>query len=330
MGVTPIVQVANKDNTGKVVGTAIYTADSEGNILYCDTTGHVANWSMQGIFQLLTYPEPGGVEVGGTTWAPVAGDLPVVVPRAFLRGKDSTGKIWLFGGTADLMMPDSDLDGTRKLTNEQQYIFGINLTNAPSNAKLGDTQMKKWIYFDDGLAPSYGEPYPSDKKGDQGDPGEYGWVLRLRPKMSHPSNPRDAEYVTTAPYLAGGELYIATFVPHTRTSGQGKTCPEVGDAKLYIMNPRTGRSRLTNKNHIFLKNIKITGISVSGRRIYLGIQQQVNPNSWNEANDVDMKNKSLLAGGAVGVFEIEPEPSSDSLNITPDVPHLHYWRERIR
>ncbi|MDR1978471.1 MAG: hypothetical protein LBQ42_07040 [Synergistaceae bacterium] len=335
MAVTPVTHITPKLSGDITLAgdktVEFYTADSEGNILYCDTTGPIEDWSLKGIFQMLTY-----AEAGNAVSPSVSADLPLILPRALIKARhkyQGTESTWLFGGTADLMMPDSDLSGTRKLTNEQQFIFAINLTKAPNNAKLAD--LNQWTYFNDGLSPSYGSPYDVVNKGVQQTltsavEGK-GWALRLRPKMNDPDDPRDAEYATTTPYFFNGELYIATFVPRTRLADQSETCPEVGDAKLYIINPLTGKSRLTNKNYILLRNIKVTGINVSKTgRLFLGIQQQLNPNSWNEVDDVDLLNKSLEAGGGVGSGDLPPTGNPVNLpNITPNIPHLHYWRERI-
>lgn len=330
MAITPITYIT--PNNGKTTG--FYTVDSEGSVLSCDTSGSVRDWGLKGIFQLRTYATPKGSS-GNATWDAVPADLPLVAPRALLsvRSRD-TGSAWLFGGTADLMLPDSDLGGTRKLVNEQQFIFGINRgtpgnPGAPDSARLAD--LKQWEYISDGILPDYGVSFETAaERNRMKATDKMGWALRLRPKMDDPVNPRDAEYATTAPYLAGNELYIATFVPRTRSASENKTCPEVGDGKLYILNPLTGTSRLTNKTHVLLPNIKITGISVRNGRIYLGIQQQLNPNSWNEADDIDMTEKALLANGTIGVFKLRNagEPIT-ATNIEPNVPHLHYWRERV-
>jgi hypothetical protein len=277
---------------------------------------------MKGIFQLRTWAE------AATSVSPaVAADLPLVVPYALLTAKPSGANdiSWIFGGTADLMMPDTS--DTRKLTNAQQVIFGINRTIAPDTAKLNDLQ--HWPYFSDALSPSYSAAVPFDADGRALAENAIGWVLRLRPKMEDASEPRDAEYMTADPYLYRGELYIATFVPHTRQAGQSETCPETGDAKLYTFNPLTGKPHTQNKDHVLLRDIKITGISAREGHVYLGIQQQVNPNSWNDNNDPDMTNKALLAGGTIGRFDFPGTGSVEAPNITPDIPHLHYWRERI-
>jgi hypothetical protein len=188
----------------------------------------------------------------------------------------------------------------------------------------------QFSYFSDAMLPSYGVPYDPDLRPQQiaSDAHGYGWVLRLRPKINDATNPREAEYMTTAPYFYRGELYVATFIPRTRLAGQSETCPEVGDAKLYILNPITGKSRLSGKDHILLRDIKIVGISARKGFLYLGIQQQVNPNSWNNNDDVDMVDRALLMGGTMGRLSI-PTESINPANLTPNIPYLHYWRERI-
>jgi hypothetical protein len=274
---------------------------------------------MKGIFQLRTWAE------AATSVSPaVAADLPLVVRHTLLTAKPSGANdiSWIFGGTADLMMPDTS--DTRKLTNAQQVIFGINRTVAPETAKLDDLQ--RWPYFSDAINPAYGVAFNADGRALA--ENAIGWVLRLRPKMEDASEPRDAEYMTADPYLYRGELYIATFVPHTRQAGQSETCPETGDAKLYAFNPLTGRPRTQTKDHVLLRNIKIVGVSAREGRIYLGIQQQVNPNSWNDSNDIDMINKMQHSPGLVS-FQYPDTGSVEPPNITPDIPHLHYWRERI-
>lgn len=314
MGITPITYI--EDSARKT--TDIYTADSEGNVLHCKTNDPVIDWKMKGVFKLRTYAEPATVK---TTY--VSADLPVATPLGLLTAK-TLSETWIFGGTADLMAP-----GERKLMNAQQFIFGVALSRLTGNEAI--TDLKRWQYFEDDIMPAYGVPYDEDVNVVT--TTDKGWFLRLRPKMTDTTNPRDAEYATTDPFLYDNRLFIATFVPRTRQVTDSEKCPELGDSKLYVLDPITGKSILTDRQAVTMRNIKISGITALDNDIYMGVQQlkggALHDVVSDSASDPDIRSASAIAGDTVLSlhFDMPPPPA---INITPNVPHIQYWRELIR
>lgn len=315
MGVTPITYI--NDEQGRT--REIYTADSEGNILHCDTDTPVANWKLQGVFQLRTYSES---ERPNTT--AVSADLPVATPLGLLSATTGAGDKWLYGATADIMAPEE-----RKLTNAQQFLFGLCLSKLAGNETT--TDLKQWKYMNDGLLPPHPEAIAFDATANLLQASDKGWVLRLRPKMTDANNPRDAEYATTDPFLYDNKLFVATFVPNTRSAEKEETCPELGDAKFYIFNPITGKSFLSDRQAFTLRNVKIAGITAVGNSVWVGIQELGVNATQLAAQDINSNVDGVLATvhGSEGI-EIEfPEEDDNPIRITPNIPHIQYWRERV-
>ena len=87
-----------------------------------------------------------------------------------------------------------------------------------------------------------------------------------------------AEFMTTSPYLFGGSVIVTTFIPRLAST----SCDiGMGDSKLYMFDPETGKSDFdgkeygaTNKGHsLTFHNVRFTGITAVGDRVYLGARQ---------------------------------------------------------
>lgn len=303
MGIAPVSYITQGSDT-----VEFFTGDSEGNVLHCDTTGAPSGWNLTSIFRLRT-----------------TANKPIALTKALKIGKTSAGDRWLFGGTSDLMVPD--FSATRMLENDEQYIFGLNLNKVIGKspvATLADLVELKYLRASPDVVPSYGDtgsqvPVPA---------GSYGWTLKLRPKMTHPTEPTDAEYVTTSPFLYAGVLYVSTFIPKTRHPDDLEKCPELGDSKFYALDPLTGAGKWTDGSQAKLfSNIKISGISASRGRLFIGIKVLRSGAVDNLKNDEDLKGlrkhgEAAIDIGAPGYVA----PGSDP-DVTPYLPHLQYWRE---
>jgi Tfp pilus tip-associated adhesin PilY1 len=301
MGVTPVTYFTQGGKT-----TEFFTGDSEGNVLHCDTTEAPADWKLKSIFRLRT-----------------ALDNPIALTKALEIGRASGGTRWLFGGTANLMAPD--FSETRGLHNEEQYIFGLNLTRAMEEtqpATTSDLVALKYLRSTPDVEPAWGETGEQN----QVQPEDRGWALKLRPKLSHATDPTDAEYVTTSPFLYDGVLYVATFIPRTRHPDDQEQCRDVGDSKLYALDPLTGASLWKNgtEQGLLFKDIKIVGISASGGNLFLGIKvlkpggvQNLSAEMWAYTLLAD---GTVLKGPTAKTKVVRP-------TLTPEIPHLQYWRE---
>ena len=92
MAIAPVTYLEDSETKHT---TGFYTADSEGNVMYCDTTEPVGDWSLKSVFQLRTTSDA------------IVPDEPVAIPHALLVAETSAQAQWVFGGTADLMAPDT-------------------------------------------------------------------------------------------------------------------------------------------------------------------------------------------------------------------------------
>jgi type IV pilus assembly protein PilY1 len=312
MGITPVSYIARGEKTEK-----FYTGDSEGNVLTCDTTLPPKDWTLTSIFRLRG-----------------PNDAKVALTKAMEIGQSGASR-WLFSGTSDLMVPDFSL--TRKLENPKQYIFGLNLnkvdpSTGPKPPLVGpqDLAQLKYLKTDPEILPSYGV----DEAQTNVTPDAYGWLLELRPAITSDTNPTDAEYVTTSPFLHRGVLYVATFIPRTRQPSGG-FCSEMGDGKLYALDPTTGLSMWKDADDRrqqarVLPNIKIVGISASQSDLFLGIKVLQNGALASRQQYPDLKNSKPLAGDTILRLADLPEGSGGggaSRPLEHLVPHLQYWRE---
>jgi Tfp pilus tip-associated adhesin PilY1 len=302
MGVAPVVYFMQG---GKTI--EFFTGDSEGNVLYCNTTEAPENWNLKSIFRLRTEHD----------------DNPVALTKALEIGKASDGNRWLFGGTSDLMVPD--FSEARTLRNDEQHIFGLNLTKAMNESTpvtLSDLVSLKYLKTSPDIEPSYGETGNQNSVQSE-DPG---WTLKLRPKLPHDTDPTDAEYVVTSPFLYNGVLYVSTFVPRTRHPDDQEQCRDVGDGKLYALDPLTGGSQWKNgtEQALLFKDIKIVGISSSRGNLFLGIKILKPGASQNLSSEIgDYKFHASNT-----VLEIPPAKVKRAKpKLKTKIPHLQYWRE---
>jgi hypothetical protein len=314
MGITPVTYVTSgKDGDGTIKTLRFFTGDSEGNVLYCDTTAKPADWELKSVFRLRT-----------------AEDKPVALTKALEIGKvndasnDGEKTRWIFGGTADLMVPDFSEE--RGLRNDEQYIFGLNLTRAmaePSPASVSDLVRLKYMKTNPDFIPSYGE------EGAQAEvlPGARGWALKLRPKLPHDTLPTDAEYVTASPFLYGGVVYVGTFIPRTRHPDDQEQCRDLGDGKLYALDPLTGASKWKgNEQALLFNNIKIVGLSASKGKLFIGIKA-LSPGALDDLKASKKFDFRSHGKGAILELSAADIPTVTKTSLEPEVPHLQYWRE---
>lgn len=308
MGVTPITYVENDAGMAK----EFYTSDTEGNLLQGNPQETIGAWRLKSSFRMQT--------VDGSK-------EPVITPYALLAGETSGGARWIFGSTADLLVPDYQ-EGVRELGNKQQFLWATDMN------VIGDTptvtgDLAELTYFKDGILPDYGTAW-SDAASTTvgGEPITKGWYLLLRPDMSDdPDNPRDPEYATTAPYMYYGVLYFATFIPHTRDGTQEDTCPAIGDAKFYALDPRTGEGMWGDGvQAIVMKDIKIAGISAADGRLYIAVKVLKDGAAENVSGFVLTE-----VGGGGGIMAKDAINYGDGIipGYTPNIPYIQYWRERF-
>jgi Tfp pilus tip-associated adhesin PilY1 len=305
--------------TGKM---AFFTADSEGNVLYCDTRPSLASWTLKSIFQLKN-----------------ANGVPVTIPKAIAAGfNEKRNTLWVFGGSAPLNAPDKDSEGKQRgIVNAQNYVFGFNLqkTFDDSELTIASPGMEKLKYAKDNtpLLPPFGDVLAS---GDNSlNPAAIkGWYLPLRPAQSTGNMGTMPEYVTTSPYLYHGTLYFTTFVPRVRMENEYDICPDLGHAKIYAMDPETGKGQWTDGNgnkgvqSIIVRDVKITGMTALSGRMYVGVKTLKStaledlPSQVSE-NRYVFPDKTMWSFGALNYTEEEPP------TFNPNTPYIQYWRDMV-
>jgi Tfp pilus tip-associated adhesin PilY1 len=334
MGITPVVYHENSENKA----VAFYTADSEGNIMKCDL--EESNRKLKSIFQLRTLGN--SLAHVGSGYTVASQDLPVAIPKKLVLAKSRNSYMWVFGGTSDLFAPGSDAYEYRRLINKEQFIFGVNVDNVYKADEMNhpginaaNANVRKLTYYRDGMPSKYGNygvPYVfDDELGIRHGVDDYGWVLRLRPKVDDAG----AEYLSADPYLMNSVLYVATFIPYEGASAD-EACSDIGVAKLYALDPSTGHSIMPNKSAITMENLKIAGLTgnPTTNRLVLSIKE-LTPGAagreifGNFSNVVDISStRSLFEVGApnlpYNLEENDPERSFEPL-----VPIVQYWRERF-
>ena len=335
MGISPIIYYEN--NQGKAI--EFYTADSEGNILHCEMPGiPESDWKLKSIFQLRTLGSTSNYEPCEDVITASSADLAVAIPRKMILARSRNNYKWVFGGTSDIYIPNSN--NTNGLSNKEQFIFGININNVlksdevnnPGISSLNEN-IRKLPYYADGIPSKYkyyGRPYEQNNDiGIKHGMTDYGWILRLRPKFGD----TDTEYMSAEPYLMNNVLYIATFIPYNNTDSE-EACSDIGVAKLYAIDPSTGRSVIPDKPAVMLENVKIAGITgnPSKDRLVLSLKELVTESAnrgifGNFTNPLDISSSNSLY--EVNGFGKPDNTGGPEFEFEEMVPHVQYWRERF-
>jgi type IV pilus assembly protein PilY1 len=320
MGIAPVT--AHFDENTKTIHDFFVVPDSEGNVLFCDATLPLNFWSLKSIFQLTN-----------------SADIPVSIPKTLGLVKTQNKQLWVYGGSAPLDGPDKDEEGyNRGIVNEQNYIFGFNLTKASGDVGLttADIDMKELKYIRDTtpLLPIFGQPWVSGDN--QLDPSLIkGWYLGLRPRQPMDDMGTEPEYVTTSPYFYSNTLYVSTFIPRVKMPNEYDICPDLGHSKIYALDPLTGEGQWKDENgdkgvqSVLIKDVKITGITSLNGRIYVGVKP-LKPSALEELPAQVSESKFLFPGGTMwsfGALNYEGEARPPSLD--PDVPYIQYWKDIV-
>jgi outer membrane protein assembly factor BamB len=300
MMISPVIYVVGDDKTTD----GFFTADSQGNVLYCNTRLPVQDWKLESVFQLLS-----------------SGGAPIAIPKALVYGKGKNGDEMIFGGTSDLIVPDQN--EARKLENPEQYIWGQDLTRASGNVTTSDLYPLPYVKDTPPIGGfSYGVNPEAFVGANPADPDYKGWALKLRPGTQETK----PEYVTTSPHLYYGVLYVSTFVPKPIPEDQSNLslCPELGDAKLYALDPFTGTGRWPGRTQaLVLKDVKVSGVSSFNGKLYLGLKP-LKPGA--------IENLPAALGGKnlsenLRMIDSLNQPEVVLVTVSPDIPYIQYWKE---
>ncbi|MDR1376924.1 MAG: hypothetical protein LBJ22_05390, partial [Synergistaceae bacterium] len=322
MGIAPTTFIPANTIRSAPQNAAIFTADSEGNVLYCDVTPAVVNWNLKSVFQLRDRVSHAPLAIPNSSGGGVA---PVSLGRP----------VWLFGGSAPLDAPDPDpaTGLPRGILNAHNYIFAFNFTKTENftELNLGDLSRLPYIKENHPALPDFGEDFDSENPEHQPlNPSQItGWYLELRPSQSMIEQGTTVgtrpEYVTTSPYLYNGVLYISTFIPRVRGTDEYEICPDLGHGKLYAIDPLMGKSMWAgDKQAIVLKDIKITGVAAAGGKLYLGVQAL----SGAALDGLAASGLSISSDGSMVVLDAGV-PSPVVPQFSPEHPYIQYWRDIV-
>jgi Tfp pilus tip-associated adhesin PilY1 len=179
------------------------------------------------------------------------------MPYGLSAAYDNASKrIWLGGGTSNVMTKKSPAAPIGEIENDFQMIFGLRVPDDQNNAiTLVRDDLKEFaIPSEDKLEPS--ETYP-------------GWFFKLRSEMQNDGE----EYVSAKPVMVNGVMFIATFretqkIDTSNSDPCGITRSVGGEARIYAVDIRTGAAGhwTGGVKWITIDDVKVVDISVRNVR----------------------------------------------------------------
>ena len=301
-----------------------YAADSQGNIMYCPTMESandwipvkrtVNEWSLTSLFQVRASSANGGV--------PLAIAKPVVAANA-----SSAGGRWFFATTSEVMVPEDGGIGTnRSISNPEQYVVGVRQTSLNGIQDSNSHGMQQLNYEADDI-----DGYHTNIHEDTaniGAPGFIGWKMMMRPALDDAK--LGMEYVTTAPFIFEGMLFFSTFTPRVTAGDSAEVCPQLGDAKIYRMNPITGAGMWSDgRRGATIKNFKVAGMSAGNGSLNVAGAATDGEVTEDELSENIKGQTNILDDGAGGRPGLRIGLGSVPLDIPPKTPFVHYWIESL-
>jgi hypothetical protein len=232
----------------KYLTSQIYTADNRGNIFAVETEKQdgsamaPAAWNIRTAASL--QPKVDGAGTGNN----------FAIPHGVAVMTDGPNAVWLAGGTADVESKASGgiANGDGKIG---QMLFSVKTSIHPKD--------EDGTIFRD-------EMTGLDVRSDTTPPSANGWYMPLDTVESTGGKITEDEYMTTKPFVMGGDLYATTFVTtKIDVTGAFDICNMSssgiqGDSRLYQRNVKSGASGIkargsSNKTGFLqIPGIKIT------------------------------------------------------------------------
>jgi hypothetical protein len=218
--------------------------------------------------------------------------------------------VWLSGGTSDILIARTSENPEGKVRNASQMIFSVKTEGSQTSVRTRDDLKTLQANGNDVLAP-----------GDK----EHGWKINLAPARRGES----AEYVSAKPLVAGGVMYIPTFVEKKINV----TNPDVlctmsvrtyGEARLYAVNVETGAPHWNKSAGRFstIDGIKITGFSSTiqgGKRRIVATYDNLTGREPDIDAQINATNINELSSIMIDL------PSKSEINMVPGEDMLLYW-----
>jgi hypothetical protein len=232
------------------------------------------------------------------------------------------GKVWLGGGTTDVMVRKSGAAQNGVLENDFQMVFGFSVPDSGTvtHARGGFKELSA----------------ASENKLEAGDP-QPGWYFRLRQAGQNSGE----EYVSAKPVLVNEKMYVATFrqTERIKTGKPGNPCGVArsvsGESKLYVLDIKSGGpARWVGEKSLPAKSVtyadvKITEITLKkakGKYI-VGVNADIlsGEGEMDFAGTIDATGGKL--SGAQGKAEYE-EIITGGGGIPPEKTVILYWLEK--
>lgn len=206
--------------------------------------------------------------------------------------------LWICGGTANV--PTVKVPGSKyaDMKNKKQYIFGFNRPPHGVEIKDDSSHHKMSII-------SHGERvYPNSKSYER-----KKWYILL-------GEDDPDEYVSAAPVMYSGQLYVATYLPTRKES------------RYYVLNPTTGcNPGKEGAKYYTIKGIHVKGIApvrIDGKaRIVLAYT-----GNFYKSENKDVDGKKLIDNdGTEGLLSLSPSIGSETI-FEKHKDYLYYWNRR--
>jgi hypothetical protein len=219
------------------------------------------------------------------------------------------GAVWLSGGTSNILVSAGTANPEGTLRNKSQMIFSF---------KTEKSQKRVYTRNDRKVLNAAG----TDVYGPQDQ--ERGWMINLAPARAGES----AEYVSAKPLVAGGVIYIPTFVEKkVNVTDPDLLCgisPRTyGETRLYALRVDSGAPRWGGGGRFsVIDGIKITGFSASlqgGKKRIVATYDNLTGKEPNIDKQIGARNINELSS-----FTIEI-PKQAAVNMEPGEDVLYYW-----
>ena len=300
MVLAPIVPVSKKDKTFE-----FFTSDSSGNILNCTLTTtnsegaltwtEVSDWTLRSVFRVNTV-DKGGKDMG----KPVSSHYRL---RRLVRLRDGMNS--LVGATCNTLAPGSGTDKTRKVANEQQFVFLLRLDRLSETSSMKDLAMRTLPEVSTKNEAAASHSLNLNEKAQ-------GWFFRMEEAMGK----YEAEEPSMAPYLYNGNLFVPTF-KQEKAADAPCTRVDSGIARLYVLDAETGYGSMKS---IEMEGLKIVGVTGLRGRLLLSVEEK-RAGALNEVAE-------RLGGQRVGNNMLNLSlPEVAQPDYVYGIPFNDYWRD---
>jgi hypothetical protein len=331
MGMVVTEPIFFASQSSNYVARGVFTADNRGNIFYVTFVDYATqeplpreDWEIRTVATLRK-----------------SGDDPTdsyALPLGVVAGsRVDRGDKWVAGGTSNVGTRGKAADKDTMIRNEEQLIFSFKLPEMANEgaANYGMTRRSDWTHVSRASADDIDDDdidYDDINGADSIDPDDDGWYIKLKEGDSH----YEDEYVTTAPMMINGKLYVATFQELKYETGESAcdTGQKNGVARLYTVALDTGGAAMWGdgkSKFLVFKGMKITGFTHSeqGKKETLLVHYErlnVEESASYIKNRTDNED-ALSESDLPNTLEItELGGSGITANVTSNDQVVNYWR----